>query len=568
MACESSCASDTVSATSPLVFERLHTYFLFPFALDKEVIQANNVRAWPGKTSWIDGLDSWIAGKSGRRPSQGIARLGQWKRASYSQFDMESPAYSELLSFYPIIRHIFFDTNIRQQMDSQENQLRCYTIDISDSHRLWLEGSDALGGGASVEVTDLRLLLSAQGIGVLSIGVAASAIDAGQALWINLRLRKLYPAHSDSIRKGRTPDRLALRLELDSQTSELVCEERFEHPAMVGFYPPLTIIVRSLLYFMDYALEEYEPVLDENMLVYSYGELPARVIRDEIPSPEFDATVREFLYLHHKHSQPTEQRSTGSRVLFGFTAHSCVILKLDSTAEADRDRQGSLSPPPTPLEQDDRGVLEIFHTHYYLMIVVALFYRAALLDFGERSALVARRLLRDQQRGRLTLASITMINELRTDFLNFSNYWHFEELSFKEAHNEIFCRLCDEYKIGDMKAVLGNELQHMGEFVYNFYQLRNTEAVNRLAILSLIFGGGAVVTGFFGMNFGREFGQLIFEGSGTSFLHYFMVTLVCCLIVGSLVFGTFVILRSWRDYLALLSPAPGCSSRFSLKRDD
>jgi hypothetical protein len=82
--------------------------------------------------------------------------------------------------------------------------------------------------------------------------------------------------------------------------------------------PPLTNIVKSLLYFTDYALEEYEPVLDENTLVYSYGELNARVIPPRTPSPEFDATVEEFLHLHHKRSEPTEQRFGDSRVLFGF----------------------------------------------------------------------------------------------------------------------------------------------------------------------------------------------------------------------------------------------------------
>jgi hypothetical protein len=91
MARESSRASDTLTATSPLVFERLHTYFLFPFALDKEIIQTNNPQAWPGKTRWIDGLDAWISGETGRRPSQGMAHIGQWKRASYSQFDVELP---------------------------------------------------------------------------------------------------------------------------------------------------------------------------------------------------------------------------------------------------------------------------------------------------------------------------------------------------------------------------------------------------------------------------------------------------------------------------------------------
>jgi hypothetical protein len=36
---------------------------------------------------------------------------------------------------------------------------------------------------------------------------------------------------------------------------------------MVGFYPPLPNTIQTLLYFADYALEEYEPILDENSCV-------------------------------------------------------------------------------------------------------------------------------------------------------------------------------------------------------------------------------------------------------------------------------------------------------------
>ena len=162
--------------TTPLVFERLHTYFLFPFALDKEAIQADHPQAWPGKTRWIDGLDSWIAGHRGRDASQGVPGLGPWKRSTYSEFDLNSPAYSDLLFFDSIVRHVFFDTNIGHHADDQENQLRCYTIDLSAPTRLWFEGTDALGRGARARVTDLRLYLSAQGIGILSIGVSTSSL--------------------------------------------------------------------------------------------------------------------------------------------------------------------------------------------------------------------------------------------------------------------------------------------------------------------------------------------------------------------------------------------------------
>jgi hypothetical protein len=553
-------------ATSP-VFERLHTYFLFPFALDKEAIQADHPQAWPGKTRWIDGLDSWIAGHSGRSASQGMAGLGPWKRSSYSRFDLDSPAYSDLLFFHSIIRHVFFDTNIGRHPDDQENQLRCYTIDLSAPARLWSEGSDLLGRGARAEVTDLRLYLSAQGIGILSIGVSTDAIDARQALWINRRLRKLYPVDADSVRQGRTPNWLALRLERGSEI-ETICEERFERPEMVSFYPPLPDTIKSLLYFADYSLEEYEPVLDENMLVYSYGEIDTGSVSNRDSSAAIEATVEDFLYLGHKHAEATKYSFGTATVLVGSSAHSCSILKLGSTPVGQQDARDHEYAPTAGLVQNDPEVVKAFHSRYYLMAVVALFYRAVLLDFHERSALVSRRLLQDQESGRLTLPSVTMVNELRTEFLNFSSYWHFDDISCKQTDNDLFRRLCGEYKIGDMKGVLGDELRHMAEFVYNFYQLKNTEAVNRLAMLSLIFGGGAVLTGFFGMNFGREFGRFFFEGeSGGAFGHYFMVILVCGFVFVSLALGTFVVLRNWREYLAILSPPKKSNSSSSLKRN-
>ena len=118
-----------------------------------------------------------------------------------------------------------------------------------------------------------------------------------------------------------------------------------------------------------------------------------------------------------------------------------------------------------------------------------------------------------------------------------------------------------------MKATQTQDLSHMGDFVYNFYQLRNTEAVNRLAMLSLIFGAGAVLTGFFGMNFSREFGELIFEGKGANaLLHYGLVALVSGVVVGSLSLGMFVLLRNWRDYLTILKPQQSASASTSLKR--
>jgi hypothetical protein len=564
MATRTSSPAEVAITASPS-FKRLQTYFLFPFALDKEAIQEDHPEAWPARTRWIDGLDSWVTGDPHPLP-QGMNLLGRWKRASYSRFDVESPAYAELLFFNSIVRHVFFDTNIGRQADEQENQLRCYTIGITAPRRLWYEGGDVFGFCARAEVTDLRLFLSAQGVGILSIGVSAHAVAASQALWVNRRLRKLYPVDAESVREGRTPSWLALRLEKDGQI-ETVAEERFESPALVGFYPPLASTVKGLLYFADYSREEYEPVLDENMLVYSYAEMNSEATANG-NSAVLEAVLEDYLYLNHKHNGAIRNSVGDSEVLLGFTGHSWSMVQVSGTP-----RTGG-EPAPTPnglaaLSRDDLAIQKAFHNRYYLMMVIAVFYRAVLLDFSERSALVARRLLQDQQARKLTLASIRMVNDFRTEFLNFSGYWHFDDLSCKQADNDLFRRLCSEYRTQDMKEVLANELRHMTEFVYNFYQLRTTDAVNRLALLSLIFGGGAVLTGFFGMNFAREFGQFLFEGEGSaSWLHYFLVALVTAFVFGSLALGTIVVLRNWRDYFAILNPPTKSQSSKSLKRDN
>ncbi len=554
----------TAASVPSQTFDRLYTYFLLPFALDKEAIQADHPQAWPRGTRWIDGMDRWIAGEGDSQAQRGSANPGRWKRATLTNFEFESTAYSDLLFFNSIVRHVFFDTDIGRQLDQQENQLRCYTIDSDPSTRLWFEGSDALGEGGRAQVTDLRLYLSGQGTGILSIGVSMDGIDAASGLWVNRRLRKLYPADGDSLREGRTPNYMALRRE-DASRIETIAEERFEKVAMIGFYPPLPNTIKSLLYFADYSLEEYAPVCDENMLVYSYAQLPGK----EDPNQNLEELIEDFLYLHHKHAEPVRYESAANTALFGFTGHSCSVLQLGTSVACNQVSGTSFDGTGVVKSlESNPDLARAFHTHYYMMMIIALFYRAVLLDFNERSALVSRRLLQDQQVRRLTPRSIDMVNDLRTEFLNFSSYWHFDDLSSKQAGNDFFRRLCSEYRIGEMKEQLSSELRHMGEYVYNYYQLRNTDAVNRLAMLSLIFGGGAVLTGFFGMNFGREFTKVVFEGEdGGFFVHWFMIVVVCSFVFGSLLLGTFVVLRNWRDYLTILNPPKTPATSTSLKRD-
>jgi Mg2+ and Co2+ transporter CorA len=120
--------------------------------------------------------------------------------------------------------------------------------------------------------------------------------------------------------------------------------------------------------------------------------------------------------------------------------------------------------------------------------------------FAERVALVSKQLFLDQEDNKLTLDNIRLANDLGAEFLHFSNYWYFDELANKDEEIEHFTLQCQEYRVVPMKAQVEQEIEKMNSSLHTHYQFRNTEAVNRLAVVSLVIGAGAVLTGFFGMN--------------------------------------------------------------------
>ena len=532
----------------------LHTYFLFPFSIDKQAVLEDHRDLWAKYPRWIDGLDEWIAVHRTRASSTVAQRLGPWRRAAYSRFDLDSPAYQDMVFFHPIVRRVFFDTTDAAGGE-KEALLRCYTIPVGSDGTIWLEAEDKKGRGARVQITELRLFLFANGIGILSIGVEAFHISAADALWINESLRKVYPSSGRQLREARVPDRLTIAVERGG-VREVVAEERFEKGDMIGFLPPLSNTITSLLYFTDYEQEEYEPVLDERMIVYSYCAVdPAGIGPEFILSEDYQVFLSRFLYVDRLgpayRYEPVFTREEMRRQLYtrwahqgtyyGFTSYSNITSTI-GTFDCDEHqlREGFL-------------VHRMFETRYYLMALVALFYRATLLDFSERTALVSKQLYLDQQDGRIGVENIGMANDLRADFLHFSNYWHFNELANKDEELEHFTMQCHGYRISPMKEEVEGEIEKLNASLHTYHQFRNTEAINRLAMLSLLLGAGAVLTGFFGMNFGRNFARIFFEPDQSTLpFHYAAVAVVLLLAFGALAFGVFVVVANWSDYKEIL----------------
>lgn len=540
--------------------QHLHTYFFFPFSIDKEGVQETHRHIWKEGTRWIDGLDEWISGH--QPPYLDMV----WKRAPYTQFDLNSRAYQDMIFFHPIVRRVFFDTS--GQEGSREALLRCYAMKPPVGAKLFYECEDNKGGKASVEITDLRLFLFANGIGILSLGVEAWNIPVKHALWINEAVRKVYPSSARQIREGRSPSRTALVLEQQGQRTRLA-EETAETGVMVGFLPPLARTIKSLIYFAAYSKQEFEPVLDERMTVYTYLQLdPASVPPDFRTSEAYQVLLSRILYveqdgpvfryepefLRERMDEHLYRRWAHEGTYYGFTSYSNVTVTIGQF-----DCGG---------HQLTEGFLihRMFDSRYYLMALVALFYRAALLDFGERTALVSRRLYQAEQQH--TGENIHAASELRSEFLHFSNYWYFEELANKEEELEHFELQCRYYRIKPMMAEVAGEVESLDASIQHHYQFRNTEAINRVAMLSLVLGIGALITGFFGMNFGRGFAATLFEPEEDAFpgVYALGVLLALAIFVGALLFSLYVVVSNWNDYRDIINPRARKAETRSLRR--
>jgi hypothetical protein len=196
----------------------------------------------------------------------------------------------------------------------------------------------------------------------------------------------------------------------------------------------------------------------------------------------------------------------------------------------------------------------MFDTRYYLMAIIALFYRATLLDFAERAALVSKRLYLDQSDGQLTPESISIANRLRADFLHFTNYWLFDELANKDEEMEHFLLQLRTYRLSVMRKQTEEEIDKLNTWLNEYYQNQSALAVNRLAVSSIVLGAGAVLTGYFGMNFAGNFQSVFFEPGRTGGWHGVTIILVSLVAVAALAFAAFIILANWHDYRYILLP--------------
>ena len=76
-----------------------------------------------------------------------------------------------MIFFHPFIRRAFFD--IGDASPEHEALVHRYVIPFQPGSRLFYEAEDKGGESANVEITELGLLIFANGVGILTVGVEA-----------------------------------------------------------------------------------------------------------------------------------------------------------------------------------------------------------------------------------------------------------------------------------------------------------------------------------------------------------------------------------------------------------
>lgn len=144
---------------------------------------------------------------------------------------------------------------------------------------------------------------------------------------------------------------------------------------------------------------------------------------------------------------------------------------------------------------------------------------------------------------------IQFATRLLADFHYFNNYWFFDELTAKDEELEHFQLLCSAYRIGPMKESIEDQIDKLAGYIDRLYTLRNSDAVNRLAMISIILGIGALVTGYYGMNI-PHLGEFL-KSNALSLSSLIATSL---LTIASVTFIIYIVGFNWVDYRASLLP--------------
>jgi hypothetical protein len=337
-------------------------------------------------------------------------------------------------------------------------------------------------------------------IGILSLGVKSDGCTLQEALEFNQLFRILYISDTDQLTDLYKENNPITRIYESISIQNTPLKNTFTHNDHFvideGSCLPKNInaIVGSLLPF-NY-LEEYRPLLDDRMVLHTLF-----CLNNDLKSNYYDYPER---------SKKEAYRQLFSRILFvddyngymgGYYYDSDFMRRQMRKHLYTRwEHYGTLHgfcryTDATTLFGRYDLLENNFRTVYYMMSIIALYYRCALIDFADRSSLVTTELVKDWKDKKGSA------RKLRKDFLTFSNVWYFRELTNQDQGIEMFDMQRQAYELDELYEGVKEEIERLNAFVELEQDKKETKAINKLTEAGLPIAFLGVITGFFGMNF-------------------------------------------------------------------
>ena len=151
-----------------------------------------------------------------------------------------------------------------------------------------------------------------------------------------------------------------------------------------------------------------------------------------------------------------------------------------------------------------------FVSMYYQMFLLITYYRARLIRFSDEVARIADKFpAEDNKSNDLSRNCKKELRGLHTRFMSFMNIDWFTEVTNQDQGIEIFKLMREAFELEPMYSQVKDEIERADELA-ELYHNREIEKFNKrvqdigvkAGLVGLIIGSLAIITGFFGMNFG------------------------------------------------------------------
>ena len=184
----------------------------------------------------------------------------------------------------------------------------------------------------------------------------------------------------------------------------------------------------------------------------------------------------------------------------------------------------------TAYTDPERGFLSQFRHQIFLLGLIAHFHRAAMLMVSDRLMTII---------SRLDISDIASVREFRREirqtqeiFLRFTHRYWFSEVSDQPMAHDLFHMWSHNLSLNKLHADLREELQDMLNYLDSDMMRRQSTAIVRLTVVTVMSILGTVTTGVLGMN--------VFDEAAKPW-HY-RLSLVALALIGT-IFITYIVLR-------------------------